>query len=90
MYKIISRAINERLKGIVNRVCSRAQKGYNDKRYGQEVLINVCETISHCRKNSIRGAVLAVDMAKAFDTLDHGFIQQVYKFFGLGKNIIKC
>jgi hypothetical protein len=89
MYKIISRAINERLKGIVNRIRSRAQKGYNDKRYAQEVLINVCETISYCRKNSIRGAVLAVDMAKAFDTLDHGFIQQVYKFFGFGHNIIK-
>jgi Reverse transcriptase (RNA-dependent DNA polymerase) len=28
--------------------------------------------------------VLAVDMAKAFDTLDHRFIDEVYKFFGLG------
>jgi hypothetical protein len=40
MYKILSRAINERLNKIVNRVCSRAQKGYNNKRYTQEVLIN--------------------------------------------------
>jgi hypothetical protein len=60
MYKIISRAINERLKSVVNRICSRAQKGYNDKRYVQEVLINVCETISFCRKENIRGAVLAM------------------------------
>jgi Reverse transcriptase (RNA-dependent DNA polymerase) len=28
-YKIISRAINNRLNKIVNRICSRAQKGYN-------------------------------------------------------------
>jgi hypothetical protein len=28
-------------------------------------------------------------MAKAFDSLDHKFILQVYKFFGLGENIIR-
>jgi hypothetical protein len=28
-------------------------------------------------------------MAKAFDSLDHKFIEQVYKFFGLGENIIR-
>jgi hypothetical protein len=71
MYKILSRAINARLKKIVNRICSRAQKGYNSERYVQEVLINVVETIAHCKSNNLRGAVLAVDMAKAFDSLDH-------------------
>jgi hypothetical protein len=30
MYKIISRAINNRLNKVVNRICSRAQKGFND------------------------------------------------------------
>lgn len=89
MYKIISRAINERLKKIVNRVCSRAQKGYNNIRYVQEVLINVCDTIAYCKAKNIRGSVLALDMAKAFDTLDHDFITEVYKFFGLGENIIR-
>jgi hypothetical protein len=89
MYKIISRAINIRLNTVVNRICSRAQKGYNSYRYTQEVLINVVETISYCKDTGIRGAVLAVDMAKAFDTLDHNFINSVYKFFGLGENIIR-
>jgi hypothetical protein len=89
MYKILSRTINARLKKIVNRICSRAQKGYNSERYVQEVLINVVETIAHCKSNNLRGAVLAVDMAKAFDSLNHDFIAAVYRFFGLGDNIIK-
>jgi hypothetical protein len=89
MYKILSRAINCRLKKIVNRVCSRAQKGYNSERYVQEVLINVVETIAHCKHNNLRGSVLAVDMAKAFDSLNHMFMKSVYKFFGFGENIIK-
>jgi hypothetical protein len=89
MYKIISRAINSRLKKIVDRVCSRAQKGCNSNRYVQEVLINVCETIAHFKNNNLRGAVLAVDMAKAFDSLDHDYIKVVFRFFGFGENLIK-
>jgi hypothetical protein len=60
MYKIISRAINSRLNCVVNRICSRAQKGFNNQRYTQECLINVVETIQHCNVNSINGAVVAV------------------------------
>jgi hypothetical protein len=88
MYKIISRAINSRLKKVVNRICSRAQKGYNTERYVQEVLINICDTIAHCKSENLRGSILAVDMAKAFDSLDHNFIKAVYRFFGLGDTII--
>jgi hypothetical protein len=89
VYKILSRAITSRLNTVNNRICSRAQKGYNKQRYVQEVLINVCETIQFCRSSGTRAGVLAVDMAKAFDSLDHRFITQVYKFFGLGENMIR-
>jgi len=53
VYKILSRALNNRLNLIVNRVCSRAQKGFNEARYTQEVLINVIETIAHCNTNGV-------------------------------------
>jgi hypothetical protein len=77
MYKIISRAINNRLSTVVNRICSRAQKGFNDSRFTQECLTNVLETIRHCNNNNISGAVVAVDMAKAFDTLSHGYLEEL-------------
>ena len=70
-------------------MCSRAQKGFNDSRYTQEVLINVLETIAHCNHNNISGAVVAVDMAKAFDTLSHAFMNQVFRFLNFGENLIK-
>jgi exonuclease III len=89
LYKILSRVINTRLNKIVNRICSRSQKGYNQSRYTQEVLINVWETIRYCKENNIKGAVVAIDMAKAFDTLQHDYVNQVYKFFNFGPNIIK-
>jgi exonuclease III len=89
LYKIISRAINLRLEKVVNRICSRAQKGYNKNRYTQEVIINVWETISFCRCEGINGALVAIDMAKAFDTLSHKFLSAVLKFFGFGPYMIK-
>jgi hypothetical protein len=89
MYKVLSRAINNRLDKVVNRICSRAQKGYNSKRFTQEVIINVWESISLCRSEGINGAVLAIDMAKAFDTLSHRFLDAVFKFFRFGPEIRK-
>jgi hypothetical protein len=88
MYKIISRAINNRLNKIVNRICSRAQKGFNNQRYTQECLINVLETIAHCNNSGVKGSVVAVDMAKAFDTLSHGFLREVFRFFNIGPVLI--
>ncbi len=88
MYKIISRAINNRLNKVVNRICSRAQKGFNNQRYTQECLINVLETIAHCNTTGEKGAVVAVDMAKAFDTLSHGFLREVFRFFNIGPVMI--
>ncbi len=89
VYKIISRAINNRLNRIVNRICSRSQKGFNKYRYTQECLINVIETIAYCNDNNVPGAVVAVDMAKAFDTLSHGFLCEVFKFFNFGQYMTK-
>jgi hypothetical protein len=89
VYKVISRAINNCLNTVVNRICSRSQKGFNDKRFTQECLINVIESISHCNSTGVSVAVVAVDMAKAFDTLSHAFLREVFKFFGFGPNITR-
>jgi hypothetical protein len=73
---------------VVNCICSRAQKGFNNQRYTQECFINVIETIAHCKTNNINGAVVAVDMAKTFDTLSHGFLREVFRFFNIGEGMI--
>ena len=88
MYKIISRAVNNRLKSVVNRFTSRAQKGFTNHRYIQEVLINVCETINFCNVNAVSGALLSIDQSRAFDTISHKYMSEVYKFFGFGENFI--
>jgi hypothetical protein len=76
-YKVLSRAINNRLKKVINRFTSRAQKGFTNHRHIQEVLINVCEIISHCKTNDISGALLSIDQSKAFDCISHRYMTEV-------------
>jgi hypothetical protein len=54
LYKVISRALNNRLKKTRDFTMSRAQKGFTSERYIQEVLINVIENIEHCKKITYR------------------------------------
>jgi exonuclease III len=84
LYKVISRAVNNRLKSVINRYKSRAQKGFTNHRYIQEVLINVAEKISYCKKNNVNGALLSIDQTRAFDTISHKYMNEVFRFFGFG------
>ena len=88
LYKILSRVINNRLKTFSGKLLSRAQKGFTKKRNIQECLINLTENIAHCKKNNIKGALVALDQMKAFDTVSNKYMSEVYKFFGFGYNMI--
>ena len=66
-YKILSRALNNRLKKVVNRVLSRSQKGFKPSRQLHEVIINALENMNFFVKNKVKGAIVSIDMSKAFD-----------------------
>ena len=86
IYKIFSKAVNNRLKKVVDIITSRAQKGFTQSRYIQEVLINVIHSIRHCNEGEIPAFVLSLDQRKAFDSVRHDFMLEVYKFWGIGEN----
>ena len=88
LYKILSRALNNRLLTTTDRVTSRAQKGFTKSRYLQEVLINVLQFIGNCENAGVSAFVLSIDYAKAFDTLSINFMKECYKFFGFGDTFI--
>jgi hypothetical protein len=89
LYKVVSRALNNRLKEVSGIIFSRGQKGFTKDRHIQEVLMNIVEMISHCKEYGIPGAILSIDTAKAFDTVSHRYMHLVYSFFGFGPNFIK-
>ena len=86
-YKIISRLINNRLKKITSRVLSRGQKGFNQSRQLHEVIINALENMNFCTVNRIKGVIVSIDMAKAFDSVSHGYLKKVFQFFNFGERM---
>jgi len=83
-YKIISRAINNRLKKVSDRILSRSQKGFCQSRVIQEAVFNILDTIEYCNNTNIPGALVAIDQAKAFDSVSHEYMDKVLAFFGFG------
>jgi len=88
-YKIISRALAERLKQVMDKITQVGQKGYSSSKQCQEVLINIIDSIHTCKSNGKTGALISLDIRKAFDTISHDFLLKAYKFFNFGDYIIR-
>jgi len=88
-YKIISRALADRLRKVMDRITSVGQKGYSSSRQCQEVLMNIIDNIQTCKNNGKTGALISLDIRKAFDTISHNFLNKAYRFFNFGENIIR-
>jgi Reverse transcriptase (RNA-dependent DNA polymerase) len=89
-YKLVSRVYANRLKTVIDKITNVGQKGYSKTKQCQEVLISIIEGIRKCKKNNLTGAVLSVDIKKAFDSISHGYLKEVLRFFNFGEKIISC
>ena len=88
-YKVISRAITARLKKVMDKLTPTSQKGYSSTRRCQEVLMGLIEGIHECKTQNKRGAIISLDMRKAFDTLSHRYMEHCLDFFNFGPNFKK-
>ncbi len=79
-YKIISRALAERLKKVTNRITMVGQKGYSSSKQCQEVIMNILDNIQTCKNIGKAGALISLDIRKAFDTISHDFLNKAYRF----------
>jgi hypothetical protein len=75
----------------MDKITAVAQKGFffSSTKYCQEVLIGVVDSINHINFRKKHGALLSLDIKKAFDSTSHSYLQQVYKFFNFGPNFIR-
>ena len=88
-YKIVSRVITNRLRKYMDKMTPICQKGYSSKRYCQEVLINIIENIERCNTLKKKAGLISLDIKKAFDSLSHSYMLNVYKFYNFGPNLIR-
>jgi hypothetical protein len=88
-YKFISRVIALRLSKVMDKITRVGQKGFSSTKYCQEVLIGIIDSVNHLKKRERNGALLSLDIRKAFDSTSHSYLQQAYKFFNFGPNFIR-
>ena len=88
-YKIISRAITFRIRKYIDKITNVGQHGYSSNKQCQEVLISIIDEIQKAKHENKSGALLSLDIQKAFDSISHDYLLQSYKFFNFGDNIIK-
>jgi arsenate reductase-like glutaredoxin family protein len=88
-YKLISRVIAMRLGTVMDKITRIGQKGFSKTKYCQEVLIGIIDSISQLRYRNRSGALLSLDIKKAFDSTSHSYLQEAYRFFNFGPNFIR-
>ena len=86
-HKIISKALASRFKKVLTNLISPQQTAYVENRFIGESgrLIADIEITDILNKE---GFLVAMDIEKAFDSLDHTFLISVLKKFGFGNNFV--
>jgi hypothetical protein len=73
----------------MDKITRIGQKGFSKTKYCQEVLIGIIDSISQLRYRNRSGALLSLDIKKAFDSTSHSYLQEAYRFFNFGPNFIR-
>ena len=85
-FKVISKIIADRLASILPSIVSSNQKGFIKGRNIKDCLCLASEAINLLDKKAYGGNLaLKIDITKAFDTLDWGFLLKVLSCFGFNQ-----
>ena len=79
-YKLASACITRRIKPVLARLIGKEQKAY----------LTENNMIHFCNTKKKEALILLVDFQKAFDSIDHVFIDNALKLYGFGESIRKC
>eukprot|EP00253_Pinus_taeda_P014197 PITA_14197 len=87
-YKILTKILANRLKKLLPHLISENQGGFVPSRQITDNVILIQEAIHSSFNRGERGMIIKLDMANAFDSVDHSFLTETLKRFGISKNFI--
>ena len=88
-YKIFSKVINNRLISFLPKLIHYDQNGFIKGRSIGDNIRLIFDIIDYANRKNVPGAVLSIDLYKAFDSLNWPFIFAALKCYGFGKSIIE-
>ena len=83
-YKICTKVLPNRLRGVIPLVLSEDQTCGVPDRSIFENLFLIRDTIEFVNHKQLSAAVMSLDQEKAFDRVNHGFLQRVVERFNFG------
>eukprot|EP00253_Pinus_taeda_P003539 PITA_03539 len=84
-YKIISKILANRLKSILPSIISENQGGFVPSRQITDNVILIQEAIHSSIARNEKGMIIKLDMANAFDRVNHAFLKAAMKKFGISE-----
>ncbi len=83
-YKILAKVLAMRMQGVVRNIIHENQVGYVRGRSISTILRTIGDVIELIQYNNDTGAIIALDYAKAFDSVNKQFLCKVFQLFGFG------
>ena len=89
VYKILSSAIANRIKTVLDSLVSKTQTGFVAGRFIGENSRLVYDILHYTEKENIPGLLMLIDFEKAFDSVSWEFLYGMLKLLCLGPKMIK-
>ena len=87
-YKIIAKTLANRMKKYLCVIINSDQSGFlKGRNIGNNIRL-IMDVLEYTEFNHIPGAILLLDIEKAFDSVSHDFLFTVLKHFNFGNNFI--
>ena len=86
--KILNKALASKLKKVLKTIVGANQTAYVEGRFIGEASRLISDVLEVTKECNIPGYMVLMDVEKAFDSMDHGFLLEVLKIFGFGENFI--
>ena len=87
--KLISKVLASRLKSVISSIVNENQVAYVNNRIISEIGRLISDVLEIINSLDIEGILMAVDIEKAFHSINHSFLTCVLKKFGFGNDFRK-
>jgi hypothetical protein len=84
--KILNKALAKKLKEVLKSIVGSNQTAYVEGRFIGEATRLISDILEVTKECNIPGYMVMMDVDKAFDSMDHGFLIEVLNIFGFGEN----